>query len=297
MGRVLSQTEFNMIILGALPPSYKTVLKAVLRSAKTVGKTLTSAELIAHITEEYDEAHPDQTAESSNAALFTRSGRHDSGRRDNRKYDKSKRPPPKGNSRTKCWNCQKTGHRQADCWAKGGRKEGQGPKQRCKTANVAAETKEESTTASPPAEHAFVSAFRVSAIEKVQRNVVVDTGASKHFSPYKEQFENYRTISSVPVLTADGHSFAAIGRGDLKIKLPNGTTGTTPVTLRDCLYSPRMPATLISVICLNEANYKLFVDGDCMILSPKMRMIGRILVVNGLYQYDDAMLAKHAMIQ
>ena len=41
-----------------------------------------------------------------------------------------------------CHNCSKKGHKKADCWAKGGGKEGQGPKQRkgkkTETATVAA---------------------------------------------------------------------------------------------------------------------------------------------------------------
>src|SRR5260221_146523 len=34
----------------------------------------------------------------------------------------------KGKSAMKCFNCQKKGHKKADCWAEGGGKAGQGPK-------------------------------------------------------------------------------------------------------------------------------------------------------------------------
>ena len=34
------------------------------------------------------------------------------------------------NSNVVCHNCKKKGHKKADCWAKGGGKEGQGPKQK-----------------------------------------------------------------------------------------------------------------------------------------------------------------------
>ena len=50
----------------------------------------------------------------------------------------------KADSDVVCHNCKKKGHKKADCWAKGGGKEGQGPKQKkgkgkkSKTATVAA---------------------------------------------------------------------------------------------------------------------------------------------------------------
>ena len=34
------------------------------------------------------------------------------------------------NSNVVCHNCKKKGHKKADCWVKGGGKEGQGPKQK-----------------------------------------------------------------------------------------------------------------------------------------------------------------------
>ena len=39
-----------------------------------------------------------------------------------------------------CFNCHKKGHKKIDCWAKGGRKEGQGPKSKPKKEEFKKET-------------------------------------------------------------------------------------------------------------------------------------------------------------
>ena len=42
------------------------------------------------------------------------------------------RATKKSNKEIECFNCHKKGHKKVDCWAKGGRKEGQGPRTKAK---------------------------------------------------------------------------------------------------------------------------------------------------------------------
>ena len=51
-------------------------------------------------------------------------------------------------------------------------------------------------------------------------NLIVDCSASSHFSPDKFIFINFETISPEPIRAADGHTFSAIGCGDLVVTLP-----------------------------------------------------------------------------
>ena len=80
---------------------------------------------------------------------------------------------------------------------------------------------------------------------------IIDSSASHHFSPKCLKFVNYEEfISSEPLRAADGRTFSALGKGDVKIFLPNGDQKLTPITLKNVLYSPHMAFTLISVSCV-----------------------------------------------
>lgn len=90
-----------------------------------------------------------------------------------------------------------------------------------------------------------------------------DSGASRHMSPYRNQFTNFETISPRPIKAADKRTFNAIGKGDLHIEVPNGKTRTR-ILLHDVLYAPSMGVTLISISRLTTAGYTaLFRDSIC----------------------------------
>jgi hypothetical protein len=51
---------------------------------------------------------------------------------------------------------------------------------------------------------------------------ILDCSASSHFTPERSKLLNYREISPEPICSADGHTFSATRKGDLKLELPNG---------------------------------------------------------------------------
>ena len=118
---------------------------------------------------------------------------------------------------------------------------------------------------------------------------IVDSGASRHFSLEWSKFLNYEEFSnSEPIRAADGRTFSALGKGDLKIYLPNGNQKLTLITLKNVLYSPNMAFTLISVSCVDRAGFSLFIKGGyCTIRDPNSKVIGRIPEVRGLYRVTD----------
>ena len=83
------------------------------------------------------------------------------------------------------------------------------------------------------------------AVEGTQTKLY-DSGASRHMSPYRDHFENYIPIIPKSITAADKHYFQAIGKGDLQVKIPNGTHMTT-ILLKDVLHCPAIGLTLVSI--------------------------------------------------
>ena len=88
---------------------------------------------------------------------------------------------------------------------------------------------------------------------KARLGACIDSGASHHYSPDCEKFENYWPISGQDILTADGHALKAVGIGDIHIELLNGM-GHTKALLKDTIHAPEMAFTLISISQLDNAN-------------------------------------------
>jgi len=87
-----------------------------------------------------------------------------------------------------------------------------------------------------------------------QSGIIIDSGASRHFSPDRSKFLNFR----------------AIGKGDIQITLPI------------------MAFTLISVSCVDRAGFSLFIKGGtCEIRTSSSKVIGRIPQIRGLYRVTD----------
>jgi len=120
LGDTISDTDFTAMLLGSLPKSYDTYLSAITATMSVLKQTLDPDALMMSVTDEYDRRNV-KTQESK------RKGKdvafHAGGR--------SRGPKYKGAGSKlslECFNCHKKGHKKADCWAKGGGKEGQWPK-------------------------------------------------------------------------------------------------------------------------------------------------------------------------
>ncbi|EIW64132.1 uncharacterized protein TRAVEDRAFT_84569, partial [Trametes versicolor FP-101664 SS1] len=60
---------------------------------------------------------------------------------------------------------------------------------------------------------------------------VYDSGATRHISPYRDTFISFTELDPpLPINTADGHSFSAVGEGSVRVEVPNGDSQTA-VTL------------------------------------------------------------------
>ena len=112
--------DFAAIILGSLPKSYNTYLSAITATLSVLGKEVDPDALILSVIDEYNrhsvKNHQTKDKGKSDATFFAggslKGGKGGKG----------------GKSDVECFNCHKKGHKKADCWAKGGGKEGQGPR-------------------------------------------------------------------------------------------------------------------------------------------------------------------------
>lgn len=186
-----------------------------------------------------------------------------------------------------CHNCKRKGHKQADCWSKGGGKEGQGPRQKkgkkTETAVVAAANDEDNELFAFTCTSDFANVAETLQVPKSRLGTCIDSGASRVYSPDRTKFTNYRSIDR-RITAADGRELKAIGMGDLEIELPNGPK-TTKMKFEKAIHSPDMAFTLISISRLDKAGYKvIFNKGMCTIMNPKGHVIATIPHSDGLYR-------------
>ena len=135
----------------------------------------------------------------------------------------------------------------------------------------------------PPPKDAY-SAVAFSGYAAGHRAAILDSGCTAHISPYRELFTSYTPIDHVPISAANKTSFAAIGRGDIEVVLPNGTD-VNRLILRNVLHCPDTAFTLISMSAMDRAGYNFTLkSGHLIVRAPKGEKIADVPVENGLYK-------------
>ena len=98
-----------------------------------------------------------------------------------------------------CGNCKKPGHVEADCYAKGGGKEGQAPWQKRKsekteTATVAAVNDDNDELFAFTCTSDYADFAAILQLPKSKLSTCVDSGVSCDYSPDHSKFSNYRAV-------------------------------------------------------------------------------------------------------
>lgn len=274
--------------MSSLPESYRPTLQMITaaeRASKLSGvqaNAMKADNLIAFIIEEAQHrVINDERTKSAESALAARTKKP--GKSKGKKKDKAKPD-------VSCENCERPGHTKADCYSKGGGKEGQGPRQKkaakakeVETAVVAADDNDENKlfAFTCTSDHATIADDLD--IPKSKLGTCMDSGASRDFCPDRTKFLNYRTIRR-KITMASGSTLDAVGMGDLQIELPNGNK-KTKVTFKNAIHAPDMAFTLLSISRLDKAGFAvLFKKGMCTISNPDGKTIGTIPHTDGLYK-------------
>jgi hypothetical protein len=206
MGKTIPDKEYASILLGSIPSTFEATVSTMSTTAALTNTDLTPNTVIHLITDEYDH----RTLKNGKSA----GGQDEALTADANKQKKSKKD-------LECFNCRKCGHIRADCWAKGGGKEGQGPKRKGQDGTVSANQQEQSKQ---PDLEAWAAIEEVTDEEQSQSSFasepcteseLYDSGASCHMSPFRQQFISYRPIPPRPIMAADKHrtSISSLQRG------------------------------------------------------------------------------------
>src|SRR6267142_6918591 len=133
MGKVVTDEDYTDTLLASLPASYDGAVSSMSACTCLGTKVLTSEIFEQFILDKSEHRQvKDKYAKSRNEALAAESGSW-------KGKDKSK-----DKKKVECYNCHKTGHYKSECWAKGGGKEGQGPRRGKGAKDDAALAKEKS---------------------------------------------------------------------------------------------------------------------------------------------------------
>ncbi len=298
MGAEVKDPDFTAIVIGSLPLSYRPLLSSLVGVSKVTKADLNPNDVIQSVLEEYEHRLIHEHATKADAALVANANRRGKGRKPKQKRDQN----------VECSNCGRKGHTDKECWRAGGGAEGQGPKQRKKKAATANATdkggnskESAATVTTEPANDFFACMATVTSTfedddpkallmdtPKESIEAIIDSGASTHFCADLTKFVNFQPIER-SVTAADGRTFKALGIGDVKIDLPNGS-GSTRMILKQTLYAPNIRFTLISLSRVIKAGFAVHFEGsqcEIIVSNPTRKVIAKIPESNGLFRLRD----------
>ena len=145
----------------------------------------------------------------------------------------------KPNKAKYCKNCSKTGHLEAECWQKHPelrlkwKKAEQRPR---KEPNKAEKNRSSILIASNPNIEAYSGLY-----------YILDSGATEHWTPYKEQLKDY-IVDRKTIYLANNTEIEALGYGKIDILVHNKRTNMDiPITIEKIYYTPNISYNLLSV--------------------------------------------------
>jgi hypothetical protein len=115
--------------------------------------------------------------------------------------------------------------------------------------------------------------------------LLIDSGASKHMTGYKDSFsELVQKDSPHKVKLSDEYQYPIKGVGEASYKLDSGK----PMKIKDVLYVPSLKKNLLAISTLDEKGYKVaFIDGE-VLMWPRGKSIDDAVVIGvqeaGLYK-------------
>ncbi|KAL5764004.1 hypothetical protein ACOSQ2_016598 [Xanthoceras sorbifolium] len=222
-----------LILLSSLPDSWNATVTAVSSSS---GNNKLKFDDVRDLVLSEEIRRRESGEASSSSALHTESRGRTSERSSYRSRSKSRRGKSRsGKKDFSCYNCGKKGHFKRDCRA---------PKKDTGT--------QESANVTEEAGDAMILSVN-SPIE----SWILDSGASFHATPCREIMENYVSGNFGKVHLADDETLKIVGKGDIRLKLPNGSTWK----LQGVRHIPGLKRNLISIGQLDREGYCITFSG------------------------------------
>ncbi|KAJ3559908.1 hypothetical protein NM688_g58 [Phlebia brevispora] len=206
MEMTLLDDGYTSIILSTLPDSYNLLVSTMTATVAVQNDTLSSDTVI--------------RLDGKDAAFTAASSGGLGGRNE-------------GKKNLQCYNCRRKGHMKAECWVKGGVKEGQRPSSKGKgdSANAAAADGDDEgmwpVVTGNPLDFADVSSFWTDADDAILmaddgrhtatgvESDLYNSGASQHMSPFCHHFFDFENINPRPIAAADNQESTAITLKDV----------------------------------------------------------------------------------
>ena len=149
-----------------------------------------------------------------------------------------------GATKGNCRNCGKKGHYVADCWAKGGGKEGQMPKW------FKAPKEKDSAKQTDERDFAFM-ANNMALASISASDWLADSAATTHIARQRTDFESYTAETSDIEGITPGASLRTHGRGNVPVEFKVKDKSYS-ATLQDVKHAPNAPNNIISIGWLTD---------------------------------------------
>jgi hypothetical protein len=269
MENKVEDEDFVMILITSLPESWDNYTSSYLASSGNK-PTLKSHELVAVLLEEF-RRRQGRTGETSGGISMQVKG-HKGGKFSTRSS---------GNSEKECFNCHKKGHISKECWAKGGGREGQGPKGR-KGPN----REQRSNQAQESIKNSLGDvAYATNNHEFSKYDWILDSGTTSHLCVMREAFIDYTEVNS-EVHGVGPNPAIVKGRGTVVVNF-KVDGHMIRHTLRNVLHVPEATNCLLSISGLMiGGGWVEFKGNRCVLHSKKNEIIGKGRMMGMLFLLD-----------
>ena len=159
----------------------------------------------------------------------------------------------------RCFKCNKIGHSHNVC-----------PEHKRIQAALAGIKEEEEVEEN----HAFYLALS-SELNSNKNTWIIDSGASRHITSFKDKFENFSKCNSKELTIGDNSTHLIKGIGSCSIHLNFGIT----LQLNNVLYVPKIKRNLVSISGLSNQGYKIVFQEDKVLSWPKNAYIKKAITI------------------
>jgi Integrase core domain/GAG-pre-integrase domain len=185
-----------------------------------------------------------------------------------------------------CYNCHKKGHLTKDCWAKGGGKEGQGPKGRQK-GGTSRGSRNRSNHAMDSVNDTLPDiAYMANTYSFSSYDWMLDSCTTSHICNQREAFVEYSKLENATVQGVGNTPARAIGQGTVVVNFAVEGKDVKH-RLRDVLHVPEAGNSLLSVSRFDESSGNIeFRNGTCMLYTKGSQLVGMGKKHDRLYRLD-----------